>query len=77
MASSPSQHLQHLIVHGLLHLLGHDHASEADAEAMERMEAEILAPSVSLIPMPRMIRMKGDTIRQPRSAAVSVDHNEN
>jgi probable rRNA maturation factor len=36
-------HLQHLIVHGLLHLLGHDHDSEVEAEAMERMEAEILA----------------------------------
>jgi probable rRNA maturation factor len=39
----PLSHLQHLIVHGLLHLLGHDHASVAEAEAMESMEAEILA----------------------------------
>lgn len=36
-------HLQHLVVHGLLHLLGHDHMTEAEAEAMERLETEILA----------------------------------
>jgi probable rRNA maturation factor len=29
-------------VHGLLHLLGHDHESDTEAEAMERLEAEIL-----------------------------------
>jgi len=40
---SPLHHLQHLVVHGLLHLLGHDHDSEASAAAMEALEAEILA----------------------------------
>jgi probable rRNA maturation factor len=39
----PKHHLQHLVVHGLLHLLGHDHDSDAAAEAMERLEAEVLA----------------------------------
>jgi probable rRNA maturation factor len=39
----PGHHLQHLVVHGLLHLLGFDHEAEADAEAMEGLEAEILA----------------------------------
>jgi probable rRNA maturation factor len=39
----PAQHLQHLVVHGLLHLLGHDHGTDAEAEAMERLETEILA----------------------------------
>jgi probable rRNA maturation factor len=29
-------------VHGVLHLLGYDHEAEADAEAMEQMECEIL-----------------------------------
>jgi probable rRNA maturation factor len=38
----PLHHVQHLVVHGLLHLLGHDHESDAQAEAMERLEAEIL-----------------------------------
>lgn len=36
-------HLSHLAVHGFLHLLGYDHASEQDAELMERLEAEILS----------------------------------
>src|SRR5258708_4544457 len=36
-------HLAHLAVHGFLHLLGHDHASDAEAEAMERLESVILA----------------------------------
>lgn len=35
-------HLTHLIVHGLLHLLGYDHQTEEEAEAMERLEREIL-----------------------------------
>jgi probable rRNA maturation factor len=38
----PLHHVQHLVVHGLLHLLGHDHESDTEAEAMERLEAEIL-----------------------------------
>jgi probable rRNA maturation factor len=36
-------HLAHLVVHGLLHLLGHDHENESDAEAMEDRERSILA----------------------------------
>ncbi|WP_116130972.1 rRNA maturation RNase YbeY [Tropicimonas sp. IMCC34043] len=35
-------HLTHLIVHGILHLLGYDHVREADAVLMERLEVEIL-----------------------------------
>ncbi|MCB1581103.1 MAG: rRNA maturation RNase YbeY, partial [Alphaproteobacteria bacterium] len=35
-------HATHLIVHGLLHLLGHDHIEEADAQIMESLEIEIL-----------------------------------
>ena len=31
-----------LLVHGLLHLLGHDHLDEAEAEAMEAREMELL-----------------------------------
>lgn len=40
---SLADHASHLVVHGLLHLLGHDHEREADAVAMEREEAAILA----------------------------------
>jgi probable rRNA maturation factor len=36
-------HLQHLVVHGVLHLLGLDHAAEAEATAMEARERSILA----------------------------------
>jgi probable rRNA maturation factor len=38
-----AHHLAHLTVHGFLHLMGYDHESDADAEAMERLEREILA----------------------------------
>ena len=36
-------HLSHLVVHGVLHLLGHDHATDPEARVMERLETEILA----------------------------------
>jgi probable rRNA maturation factor len=36
-------HLSHLAVHGFLHLIGYDHENDADAEAMESLETEILA----------------------------------
>jgi len=36
-------HVTHLIVHGILHLLGFDHIDDADAELMEATEVRILA----------------------------------
>ncbi len=36
-------HLTHLVVHGVLHLLGHDHEEEAEAEEMAAIERRILA----------------------------------
>jgi probable rRNA maturation factor len=36
-------HLSHLAVHGFLHLIGYDHETDDDAEAMEALEREILA----------------------------------
>jgi probable rRNA maturation factor len=35
-------HWAHLIIHGTLHLLGYDHLQEAEAEAMESLETELL-----------------------------------
>jgi len=36
-------HWAHLTVHGALHLLGHDHQDEKEAEAMESLEREYLS----------------------------------
>jgi len=40
---SVEDHALHLVVHGVLHLLGHDHESAKEAEAMEALEVDILA----------------------------------
>ena len=39
---SPEAHFAHMIVHGVLHLLGYDHQSGTDAEKMESLEKDIL-----------------------------------
>jgi probable rRNA maturation factor len=36
-------HLQHLVAHGVLHLLGYDHMTDEEAEAMEGLERVVLA----------------------------------
>ncbi len=36
-------HFQHLLIHGLLHLIGYDHESDAEAEEMEALETVLLA----------------------------------
>src|SRR5882724_5732736 len=33
----PADHVAHLVVHGVLHLMGYDHESNADAERMEAL----------------------------------------
>ncbi len=40
---SLADHVSHLVVHGVLHLMGHDHVGAAEARRMERLEGEILA----------------------------------
>lgn len=38
-----ADHWAHLVVHGVLHLLGYDHEQAAEAERMEALERRILA----------------------------------
>ncbi|HMD63641.1 MAG TPA: rRNA maturation RNase YbeY [Stellaceae bacterium] len=38
-----ADHLRHLTVHGVLHLLGYDHLTQAEAAIMESLERSILA----------------------------------
>ncbi|MBL6931506.1 MAG: rRNA maturation RNase YbeY [Rhodospirillales bacterium] len=40
---SLGDHLSHLVIHGMLHLLGHDHEIAEEAEKMENLEIQILA----------------------------------
>ena len=39
---SLADHVAHLVVHGFLHLLGHDHDNDTDADRMEALECAIL-----------------------------------
>lgn len=40
---APTAHWCHMLVHGLLHLLGFDHADDEGAEVMEALEQRVLA----------------------------------
>lgn len=39
---SQESHFTHLVIHGFLHLCGHDHIDDAEAEEMESLEIKIL-----------------------------------
>ena len=39
----PLHHITHLLIHGILHLLGYDHETEIDAKIMETLEIDLLA----------------------------------
>lgn len=39
---APEAHFAHLTVHGVLHMHGYDHETEAEAELMETLETEIV-----------------------------------
>ena len=36
-------HMAHLVVHGMLHLMGYDHLNDRDAKEMESLETKIMA----------------------------------
>jgi probable rRNA maturation factor len=38
-----AHHLQHLVAHGVLHLVGYDHETDVEAEQMEGLERVVLA----------------------------------
>jgi len=40
---STADHASHLVVHGMLHLLGYDHDGDEEATRMETLETEVLA----------------------------------
>ena len=40
---TPTNHYAHMVVHGILHLLGYDHIDDADADILEAKEIRILA----------------------------------
>ena len=42
MGKTPEDHLGHLVVHGVLHLLGYDHMDDVEAERMEALEVRVL-----------------------------------
>ena len=37
-----ADHIAHLVIHGVLHLAGHDHEDDAEADAMEALEVRLL-----------------------------------
>lgn len=42
-AKTPAAHWAHMVVHGVLHLLGYDHEIDRDAQVMEAREMNLLA----------------------------------
>jgi len=59
---SLADHVAHLVVHGVLHLMGHDHVGAAEARRMERLESAILTGlgigDPYRLPAPRRARAK-------------------
>jgi probable rRNA maturation factor len=59
-----SDHLAHLVAHGALHLLGWDHRTDDEADAMEALERQVLAALG--IPDPYAPRCETDAERRPQ-----------
>lgn len=41
------EHMSHMLIHGVLHLLGYTHDENEEAETMEKLEAEILSKLIN------------------------------
>ena len=59
-----ADHLAHLVAHGVLHLLGWDHRTDDEADAMEALERKVLAALG--IPDPYAPRCETDAERRPQ-----------
>ncbi len=56
-------HTAHLVVHGVLHLIGHDHGSDSQADAMEAEERRILAVFGIADPYQRLDALADEPLR--------------
>ncbi len=62
----PAHHFQHLLIHGVLHLVGYDHQTDAEAEAMEALETTLLARLGIADPHATVTHERAPTPPQPR-----------
>jgi probable rRNA maturation factor len=66
---SLGDHVAHLVVHGVLHLMGYDHQRRGQARRMERLETEILASlgiaDPYVLPARRRRRAGTSRVRRP------------
>lgn len=58
-----TNHIIHLVIHGVLHILGHDHQTVRQAALMEQLERDVLAIMAIADPYQRQAR---NTARRPR-----------
>ena len=66
---SLADHVAHLVVHGVLHLMGYDHRTAAQARRMERLEIAILAGLGIADPYRRVPARAGSAVQRRRARA--------